>query len=575
MNILKAKFMRALALVGAAFFSCTAFAADHVSVAGTTGGQVLNCFGWKYTTIKQQLSSIKKANFTAVQVSSVQPLPTATDFDGKYNFTDPQSTPVPDWYRIYAPLSLKVISASDNTDNTPLGTRTELEALITAAHSARIAVIAGVEANQLWTGATLTSAGEDASGNAVTITVRAYDSSHAFNFNDPTRHSITNYAINAAVSDIQYCSTSKGGTATAAQATANITAVKQLVTSLYNLGIDGIAWYHGKYIPLLYGYGYIGTGYNMGPNTTLKDENNATLTSNSTDADREVEGSQFWPTIWNLMKDNSMFSYVNLNLDPYTKGERFNPNTGLDHDPTYFATGTPDDHQFFRALREYTKYGRVADAWYAKSSIMQDGVSFASGYWVDKQAPIKYEKGFENTDVGNKFYAAVPSDMVYLAEDENTYLVNPEVMYEPMTKTTQSHENRPSDRYGADVMDRAYADMASHDGVTAMYFARPFMLNGKASFKLGDDVSQLVDHSYCYFDDAQDWVTGTNKLTVTAAGDGVTAATDASTEVTLAGTSNGHKVYLWRFMGTGTPTTVKFTCLKENGDTVNTTKAMS
>lgn len=101
------------------------------------------------------------------------------------------------------------------------------------------------------------------------------------------------------------------------------------------------------------------------------------------------------------------------------------------------------------------------------------------------------------------------------------------------------------------------------------------MLNGKANFKLGDDVSQLVDHSYCYFDDAQDWVTGTNKLTVTAAGDGVTAATDASTEVTLAGTSNGHKVYLWRFMGTGTPTTVKFTCLKENGDTVNTTKAMS
>lgn len=132
-----------------------------------------------------------------------------------------------------------------------------------------------------------------------------------------------------------------------------------------------------------------------------------------------------------------MFSYANLNLDPNCKGElmRNNSNTGftIDHDPSYFANGIKDDGYWNRPMREYTKYMRVVDAWYAKSAVMQDGVSYADGYWTDRQANFKYEMGFQSSEITG-VYAAEPTDMVYIAEDENTFMNNPEVMFEPMSK---------------------------------------------------------------------------------------------------------------------------------------------
>lgn len=40
----------------------------------TRGGEILNCFGWSYKQINDHLEDIKKAEFSAIQVSSVQPM---------------------------------------------------------------------------------------------------------------------------------------------------------------------------------------------------------------------------------------------------------------------------------------------------------------------------------------------------------------------------------------------------------------------------------------------------------------------------------------------------------------------
>lgn len=78
--------------------------ADTVTHIKIDGGEILNCFGWSYKMIQDKLEAIKGANFTAVQVSSVQPLPKSGCFSDKF-FTDAGSTPIPDWYRICAPAT--------------------------------------------------------------------------------------------------------------------------------------------------------------------------------------------------------------------------------------------------------------------------------------------------------------------------------------------------------------------------------------------------------------------------------------------------------------------------------------
>lgn len=65
------KFMFFMSLFLLFMFAETAQAADHKVV---RGGQILNCYGWTYNQIKDNLENIKAANFSAVQVSSAQPL---------------------------------------------------------------------------------------------------------------------------------------------------------------------------------------------------------------------------------------------------------------------------------------------------------------------------------------------------------------------------------------------------------------------------------------------------------------------------------------------------------------------
>lgn len=530
----------------------------HLSVKGNDGGRILNCFGWRYNTIKAKIGEIKAANFSAVQVTTVQPLPSSEDFDGKFHFTDQLATPISDWYRIYAPLDLRMINASDASQNTPLGTRAEFDALVSEAHQQGLAVVVGVEANQLFKG----------SAEAAGVSVTAYDKDYTFDFKDPTRKSITAHALNEAVEDIVYVngtSDTKGDE--------NIAKAVDFVKELCAAGVDGICWYHAKYIPLLYGQGYFSiqddgseqnSGYTMLPNSNYvtMDANGAFKVSDS-----HLEGSNFWPEVTKAMnysddgttkRDVPMFSYANLNLDPNCKGElmRNNSNTGftIDHDPSYFANGIKDDGYWNRLMREYTKYMRVVDAWYAKSAVMQDGVSYADGYWTDRQANFKYEKGFQSSEITG-VYAAEPTDMVYIAEDENTFMNNPEVMFEPMSKANAYHENRPTDQIAGAVVDRAYADMAAHNAATTVYFARPY--SQSSSFKLGEDLADLTSSPYAYFEDGNNWADGDPKK-VGVVLDGTKTSGDV---INLVGKHNGHNVFLWssKQAGINAPKKIRFT----------------
>lgn len=530
----------------------------HLSVKGTDGGRILNCFGWRYNTIKAKLGEIKAANFSAVQVTTVQPLPSSEEFDGKFHFTDQLATPISDWYRIYAPLALRMIDASDDSQNTPLGTRAEFDALVSEAHQQGLAVVVGVEANQLFKG----------SASDAGVSVTSYDKNYTFDFKDATRKSITAHAINEAVEDIVYVNetSDKKGDANIAKAVA-------FVKALYAAGADGICWYHAKYIPLLYGQGYFSiqdakseqnSGYTMLPNSNyvhLDDNGKFNV------PDSHLEGSNFWPEVTKAMnysddgttkRDVPMFSYANLNLDPNCKGElmRNNSNTGftIDHDPSYFANGIKDDGYWNRPMREYTKYMRVVDAWYAKSAVMQDGVSYADGYWTDRQANFKYEKGFKSSEITG-VYAAEPTDMVYIAEDENTFMNNPEVMFEPMSKANAYHENRPTDQIAGAVVDRAYADMAAHNAATTVYFARPYSQSG--SFKLGEDLADLTSSPYAYFEDGNNWAAGDPKE-IGVVLDGTKTSGDV---INLVGKHNGHNVFLWssKQAGINAPKKIKFT----------------
>lgn len=527
----------------------------HISVKGTDGGRILNCFGWRYNTIKAKLSEIKDANFSAVQVTTVQPLPSAKDFDGKFHFTDQLKTPISDWYRIYAPTALRMITADDAADNAPLGTRAEFDALVSEAHKQGLAVVVGVEANQLFKGSAATAG----------VSVTSYDPNYTIDFKDPTRKSITCHAINEAVEDIVYV----GGASYKTDST-DIAKAVALVKELYAAGVDGICWYHAKYIPLLYGQGYFSadnseqnSGYTMPPNFNyVKAEADGELDFSKT----HLEGSSFWPDVTKAMnyaddgttkRDVPMFSYANLNLDPNCKGElmRNNSNTGftIDHDPSYFANGIKDDGYWNRPMREYTKYMRIVDAWYAKSAVMQDGVSYADGYWTDQQANFKYDEDFQSSEITGA-YAAEPTDMVYIAEDENTFMNNPEVMFEPMSKANAYHENRPTDQITGATIDRTYADMAARNAATTVYFARPY--SQSVSFKLGEDLADLTSSPYAYFEDGNNWA-GSDAKKVSVSLDGTPSTGDV---INLVGKHNGNSVFLWSYKGTNTtaPKKIKF-----------------
>lgn len=564
-----------------ALFSMPARAAGDVTHKSVQGGEILNCFLWKYSEIKEMIPRISGQKFSAIQVTSVQPLPKTGCFKDRF-FPDIEHTAIPDYYRIYAPLDLRLIAAADDSTYTPLGTRAELEELISAAHAAGLAVVVGVEANQVYdtasTSATYGSvpAGIATRGNYDTNGIGNDAKTKAFNFvnkqyasmdgtldpfNDPTRKKFTEKTLNPAVLDVN---------------TENadvINKMKTFIGDLYKIGVDGICWYHAKYIGVKHGLTFSDSTIGLEGLTNYK-----------------AEGSDFWPSMLaknaelvgatvdtnteRVKKNGSevspaMFFYGNLNLDPFFKGEIFkygNSAPQIDHDPNHFGNNITEDHVDFRTFREYTRYMHVVDAWYGKSSMMQDGVSYAAGNWINLQGAQKYTKGWTSQSFDG-FYVANPSDMVYIAEDENTYLNNPEWMYEPMLTNNIYHENRPTSSYSVDVADRSYANMAGHDQSTIVYFARPN--SDPSKLILGGNIDGKAASPHCFYEDVNNWTKtsdgtdGLSKLYVYYWGKNITdkqatAWPGTQKDFKIVGKRNGHNVVMWSVPITNMPDFVIF-----------------
>ena len=100
------------------------------------GSAILHCFDWSYNSIKNNLSAIKAAGYTAVQTSPVQP---AKDYSGSYRDQGSQ------WWKLYQPLGIRI----SESNQTWLGGKAELKSLCDAAESMGIKVIVDVVANHV------------------------------------------------------------------------------------------------------------------------------------------------------------------------------------------------------------------------------------------------------------------------------------------------------------------------------------------------------------------------------------------------------------------------------------------
>ncbi len=98
------------------------------------GSAILHCFNWSYNSIKNNLQAIKDAGYTAVQTSPVQ---APKDYNGSWRDQGGQ------WWKLYQPLGFSI------SNNTWLGTKSELKSLCDTAESMGIKVIVDVVANHL------------------------------------------------------------------------------------------------------------------------------------------------------------------------------------------------------------------------------------------------------------------------------------------------------------------------------------------------------------------------------------------------------------------------------------------
>ncbi len=99
------------------------------------GGNILHCMNWSYNTIRENLQDIRDAGYSAVQTSCIQP---PKDYNSYWTDMSGQ------WWKFYQPIDICVADG-----NTWLGTKEELQALCTQAHSLGIKVISDIVVNHM------------------------------------------------------------------------------------------------------------------------------------------------------------------------------------------------------------------------------------------------------------------------------------------------------------------------------------------------------------------------------------------------------------------------------------------
>ncbi len=189
--------------------------------ANIQGSVILHCFNWSYNSIKNNLQAIKDAGYTAVQTSPVQ---SPKDYNSGWRDQGGQ------WWKLYQPLDFTI------SNNTWLGTKSDLKALCDAAESMGIKVVVDVVANHVANSNTGGGYGNINSG--VASNLKRADFYHDYHdwANDGSRYSMTMGHIgmpdlNTGHGDVQ-----------------NI--VKGFLIDCINQGVDGFRFDAAKHIEL-------------------------------------------------------------------------------------------------------------------------------------------------------------------------------------------------------------------------------------------------------------------------------------------------------------------------------------
>jgi len=350
----------------------------------------------------------------------------ATELTG---INEPSNVYAPSWAFIYEPLGIRM---ADNL----LGTVDEFKELVTNAHAKGLGVVVGVEANSV-------SNKEDKLDSNIKDYLRK-DYHGTEDWDMENREWITHHNVNVHTGVDYTCDLKTENTGLQ-------TIVKSFLDDLETAGVDGICWYHAKYIGVEQGHSYFNVDKGVPENTALSHNN--------------LEGDKFWENICNYWwTEKGKWCYGEIGADPFYKG-----NT---NDPNHFDCDWSHEDGYKRIVREYIFQMDLADAFYAKKNFTDGGCSWANGYWEAQTAEqAKLRKSMTITEFLDNKKTAGKSDLVYYAENADTYMqIWPEINGKSEGELYSSYDSN-WDNQG--VADRAYARVAGQDGATIVYFARP------------------------------------------------------------------------------------------------------
>ena len=349
----------------------------------------------------------------------------ATELTG---INEPSNVYAPSWAFIYEPLGIRM---ADNL----LGTVDEFKALVTNAHAQGLGVVVGVEANSV-------SNKKDKLDDNITKYLRDYHGTEDWDMEN--REWITHHNVNVHTGVDYTCDLKTEDTELQ-------DIVISFLKDLADAGVDGICWYHAKYIGVEQGHSYYNEAKGVPENPALSHNN--------------PEGDKFWENICNYWwTEKGKWCYGEIGADPFYKG-----NTD---DPNHFECKWSHEDGYSRIVREYIFQMDLADAFYAKKNFTDGGCSWANGYWeAQKAKQAKLRKSMTITEFLDNQKTAGKSDLVYYAENADTYMqIWPEINGKSGGELYSSYD---SNRDNQGVADRAYARVAGQDGATIVYFARP------------------------------------------------------------------------------------------------------
>lgn len=350
----------------------------------------------------------------------------ATELTG---INEPSNVYAPSWAFIYEPLG---ICMADNL----LGTVDEFKELVKNAHAKELGVVVGVEANSV-------SNKEDKLDDKITKYLRK-DYHGKEDWDMENREWITHHNVNVHTG-VNYTYDLK------TENTELQAIVMRFLDDLETAGVDGICWYHAKYIGVEQGHSYFNVAKGVPENPALSHNN--------------LEGDKFWENICNYWwTEKGKWCYGEIGADPFYKG-----NT---NDPNHFECKWSHEDGYSRIVREYIFQMDLADAFYAKKNFTDGGCSWANGYWEAQTAEqAKLRKSMTITEFLDNQKTAGKSDLVYYAENADTYMqIWPEINGKSGGELYSSYDSNWDNQV---VADRAYARVAGQDGATIVYFARP------------------------------------------------------------------------------------------------------